>query len=61
MSSANQIPFEKIIKIKPWKELFKWIIGRSVHTLPAIALCILEQFTNLTSWFNKSQLAAGEN
>lgn len=60
MSSSNQTPFCKLIEIKPWSELFKWFFGKSNHTLPAIGLCILEQFTNLTSCFNRSQIAAGE-
>ena len=60
LSSANQIPFKKMIEIRPWFELCKWFFGNSRHTLPAIALCILEQFTHLTSWFNKANLEAGE-
>jgi hypothetical protein len=30
-------------KLNPFKELFKWIRGNSVHTLPAIALAIMER------------------
>ncbi|KAK8758851.1 hypothetical protein V5799_003517 [Amblyomma americanum] len=29
-------------KVPVWRELFRWLLRRSPHTLPALALCLLE-------------------
>lgn len=29
-------------KVRVWRELVRWMLGRSPHTLPALALCLLE-------------------
>jgi fatty acid amide hydrolase 2 len=35
------------VAVNPWPELFKWLLGRSHHTLPAIGLALAEKLPEL--------------
>ena len=48
MENASEITLSELMEkdgnFSPFLELFRWIFGRSRHTLPLIILCVLEQF-----------------
>ena len=47
-------------EINPWLELVSWLLGRSVHTLPALLLAVGEKFIFKESSLHKHFVNLGE-
>jgi fatty acid amide hydrolase 2 len=45
--------------INPLRELFKWTLGLSDHTFPALGLAFLEYFPRLVSWRTRQYVELG--
>ena len=46
--------------MNPWLELVSWMLGRSVHTLPALLLAVGEKFIFKESRFHKHFVNLGD-
>ena len=47
-------------EVSPWLELVRWLLGRSVHTLPALLLAVGEKFIFKESSFHKHFVSLGD-
>jgi len=65
LAAASQTPFRQQmgngVPIRAFRELVRWLLGRSPHTLPGIALSIMEQVPERLPTLTRNYVELGKN